>query len=136
LPINESKLFYILVQRATVVSGTGAPPFTADIGIAANRRVRVGDGQRRIQMQANISDLGDLRTYGALRAIDAQGLVAAPLWDPAMKEGQEIDLPDFSQAPSPRTIAPGQPGELVLLRPANDPSKPASRYVVDIILRY
>ena len=136
LPFNESKLFYILVQRATVVSGTGAPPFTADIGIGANRRVRVADGQRRIQIQSNIADLGDLRTYGALRTIDAQGRVAAPLWDPEIKEGQEVDLPDFSQAPSARTIATGQSGEIVLLRPANDPAKPASRYVVDTILKH
>ena len=136
LPMNESRLFYILVQQATVVSGTGVPPFTADIGIAGNRRVRTGDGERRIQMQANIADLGDLRTYGALRTIDARGRVAAPLWDPSLKEGDEVDLPDFSKSPSARAIATGQSGEIVLLRPANDPAKPASRYVVDIILRY
>ena len=136
LPMNESRLFYILVQQATVVSGTGVPPFTADIGIAGNRRVRTGDGERRIQMQANIADLGDLRTYGALRTIDARGRVAAPLWDPSLKEGDEVDLPDFSKSPSARTIATGQSGEIVLLRSANDPAKPASRYVVDTILRY
>ena len=136
LPMNESRLFYVLVQQATVVPGTGVPPFTADIGIAANRRVRSIEGQRRIQLQANISDLGDLRTYGALRTIDARGLVAAPLWDPAMQEGQEVDLPDFSRAPSARIISTGQAAEIVLLRPANDPSKPASRYVVDTILKY
>jgi hypothetical protein len=136
LPMNESKLFYILVQQATVVSGTGAPPFTADIGIAANRRVRAIEGERRIQMQANISDLGDLRTYGALRSIDARGRVVAPLWDPSIKEGQEIDLPDFTKTPSARTIATGQSAEILILRPANDPAKPASRYVVDTILKF
>jgi hypothetical protein len=136
LPLNESRMFYVLVKQATVVAGTGVPPFTADIGIAANRRVRSIEGQRRIQIQANISDLGDLRTYGALRTIDARGLVAAPLWDAAIKEGQEVDLPDFSKAPSTRTIWTGQPGEIVLLRPLNDPARPASRYVVDTILRY
>jgi hypothetical protein len=136
LPVNQSRLFYVLVSQATVVPGTGVPPFTADIGIAANRRVRSIEGQRRIQIQANISDLGDLRTHGALRTIDARGLVAAPLWDPAMKEGQEVDLPDFARAPSARIIATGQSGEIVLLRPLNDPSRPASRYVVDTILKY
>ena len=136
LPLNESRLFYVLVQQATVVSGSGVPPFTADIGIAANRRVRSVAGQRSIHVQASISDLGDLRTYGALRTIDGRGLVAAPLWDPAMKEGQEVDLPDFAKAPSARIIGTGQSAEIVLLRPANDPSRPASRYIVDTILKY
>src|SRR5262245_8250676 len=62
LPKNESKLFYILVKNATVLTGTGVRGFTADIGISANRRIRVVEGRRQIQMQANINDLGDLRT--------------------------------------------------------------------------
>ena len=136
LPMNESKMFYVLVQQATVLSGTGVAPFTADIGISANRRVRINDGQRQLQFQANINDLGDLRTYGGLRTIDGRGLVAAPLWDPALKEGQEIDLPDFSKTPSARIIAPGQPGEIVLLRPLTDPSRPGPRYLIDTILKY
>ena len=44
LPMNESREFYVLVQNATVINGAGVPPFIADIGIAASRRVR--DGQR------------------------------------------------------------------------------------------
>ena len=136
LPMNESKLFAVLVKDATVLNGTGVPGFRADIGINVNRRVRTGDGKRQIVMQANISDLGDLRTYGALRTIDAHNLVAAPLWDAALQEGQEIDLPDWSRAPAGRTIAPSQPGEIVLLRPLGDPARPASRFVVDTILKY
>ena len=136
LPLNESRLFYILVQQATVISGTGVPRFTADIGIAANRRIRAAEGERRIQLQANISDLGDLRTYGALRTIDGRGRVAAPLWDPSLREGQEVDLPDFARSPSQRTIATGQPAEIVLLRSLNDATQPAARYVVETILRY
>jgi hypothetical protein len=136
LPMNETRMFYILVKDATILSGTGVPPFKADIGIAANRRVRTGDGQRQLTIQANINDLGDLRTHGALRTIDARGLMAAPLWDASLKEGQEVDVPDWSKAPSIRAIAPGQPGEIVLLRPVNDPSRPASRYVVETILKY
>jgi hypothetical protein len=136
LPMNETRMFYILVKDATVLSGTGVPPFKADIGIAANRRVRTGDGQRQLTVQASINDVGDLRTYGALRTIDARGLMAAPLWDPALKEGQEVDVPDWSKAPAIRSVAPGQPGEIVLLRPLNDPSRPASRYVIETILKY
>ena len=136
LPMNESRLFAVLVKDATVLNGTGVPGFRADIGINVNRRVRSGDGARQIVMQPNISDLGDLRTYGGLRTIDARNLVAAPLWDSSLKEGQEIDLPDWSRAPSSRIIAPSQPGEIVLLRPVGDPGRPASRFVVDTILKY
>jgi hypothetical protein len=87
-------------------------------------------------MQASIRDLGDLRTYGGLRTIDARGLVAAPLWDPALKEGQEVALPDFAKAPSARVIGPGQSAEIVLLRPLTDPSRSAPRYAIDTILKY
>jgi hypothetical protein len=136
LPMNESKGFYILVKGATILSGTGIRAFTADIGISANRRVRPVEGRRQIQLQTSIADLGDLRTYGALRTIDGSGLMAAPLWDPSLKEGQEVDLPDWSKQPSARTIAPGQSAEIVLMRPLADPSRPASRYVIQTILKY
>jgi hypothetical protein len=135
LPMNESKGFYILVKNATVLPGTGVRAFKADIGISANRRVRTVEGRRQIQLQASINDLGDLRTHGALRTIDATGLIAAPLWDPSLKEGQEVDLPDWTTQPSARIIATGQSAEIVLLRPLAEPSR-SSRYVVDTILKY
>src|SRR4051812_38283496 len=128
LPTNESRGFYILVKNATVVPGTGVKAFHADVGIAGNRRVRTVAGQRQIFMQTSIGDLGDLRTYTGLRVIDADGLVAAPLWNEELKEDQEVDLPDFSGQPAAHVIAPGQPAEIVLLRPLNDPWRPASRY--------
>ena len=136
LPMNESKLFYILVKNATVVSGSGVRPFLADIGIQANRRVRTLDGKRQIALQASISDMGDLRTMGALRTIDAQGQIAAPLWDASLKEGQEVELPDWSKVPQARTIATGQSAEIVLLRPVTDSARPSARFVVDTILKY
>jgi hypothetical protein len=136
LPMNETKELFVLVKNATILPGTGVRAFTGDIGISANRRVRTIDGRRQIQIQANIVDLGDLRTYGALRTIDGTGLVAAPLWDPSLKEDQEVDLPDWSKQPSARVIATGQPGEIVLMRPLGDPSRPASRYVIQTILKY
>jgi hypothetical protein len=83
LPKNESKEFYVLVKNATVLSGTGVPPFTADIGINVRRTVRTVDGRRKLDLQGTINDLGDLRTSGGLRVIDATGLIAAPLWDNA-----------------------------------------------------
>jgi hypothetical protein len=136
LPKNESKEFYVLVNHATVLAGTGVPAFTADIGITVSRRVATIDGRRQIEMQSKIGDLGDLRTSGALRTIDASGLVAAPLWDASLKEDQEVDVPDWKTRPSARVISPGQPGEIVLMRPLGDSSRPASRYVIQTVLRY
>jgi hypothetical protein len=136
LPKNESKEFYVLVRNATVLTGTGVPPFTGDIGITVRRSVRMVDGRRTLEMQGTITDLGDLRTSGGLRVVDATGLIAAPLWDPSLKEDQEIDLPNWSKTPSARVIAPMQSGEIVLLRPVADPSRPASRYVIQTILKY
>jgi hypothetical protein len=136
LPMNESKMLYILVKSATVVPGTGVKPFLADIGIQVNRRVRTVDGKRQISMQGSINDLGDLRTLGAMRTIDAQGRIAAPLWDASLKEGQEVELPDWSTVPPGRTIATGQSAEIVLLRPVTGPPRPSARYVVDTILKY
>jgi len=60
LPINETDLFYLLVRNATVIPGTGVAPFTADIGIVANRGVRATDGKRETRLSARIEDLGDL----------------------------------------------------------------------------
>ncbi len=131
LPTNESKMMYLLVRNATVHTGTGVPPFLADVGITATRGIRVVAGRRELQLHAVIEDLGDLRTLGALRTIDGSGMVAAPLFDTSLVEGQEIELPDWSRQPSARTIAPGQPGEIALLKP----SAP-NRYRVETILRY
>jgi hypothetical protein len=119
-----------------VIAGTGVPAFTADIGINVRRTVRTVDGRRKLEMQGTINDLGDLRTNGALRTINADGLFAAPLWDASLKEDQVVDVPDWTQKPSARVIAPMQSGEIVLMRPLGDPSRPASRYVIQTILRY
>jgi hypothetical protein len=129
LPVNESRLLTVLVSNATVVNGAGVPPFTADIGINVNRRVRIVDGKRTLVRIGTIDDLGDLRTDGAMRTIDATGLVVAPLYDPAVQEGQEITLPDWASRPSGPTIATGQPGALLFLRPLD-----GGRYRVQMIL--
>ena len=62
--------------------------------------------------------------------------MAAPLWDTSLKEDQEVDLPDWAKQPSARVIATGQPGEIVLMRPPGEPSRPPSRYVIQTILKY
>jgi hypothetical protein len=129
LPINETDLFYLLVRNATVVTGTGVAPFTADIGIVANRAVRTTDGRREQRLSARIEDLGDLHNQGALESIDAAGMLVAPLWDAAMKAGDVVALPDFAARRAPRIIAPGEPAELVILR------KDGDRYRVERVIK-
>ena len=130
LPINETDLFYVLVRNATVIPGTGVAPFTADIGIVASRGVRTEGGRRETRLTARIEDLGDLSVMGALESIDAAGLFVAPLWDPAVKAGDLVTLPDFAARRAPRVIAPGEPAELVVLR------QEGARYRVERVVRY
>jgi hypothetical protein len=130
LPINETDLFFLLVRNATVVPGTGVAPFTADVGIVANRAVRTADGARTTRFAARIEDLGDLHTMHALESIDATGLTVAPLWDPGLKAGDEVTLPDFAKQRAPRVIAQGEPAELVLLKPQG------GKYIVQRIVKY
>ena len=130
LPVNESRAFYVLVKNATVISGSGIPPFTADIGIGASRRVRTIDGRRDLQISMNIDDLGDLRTSGALRTIDATGMTVIPAVDDSLKQGQIVDLPQWKSTMS-SAIAVGRPARLAILKPAAEPGK----FVVDVLLR-
>ena len=129
--MNESRQLYILVKNASVISGTGIPPFIADIGIAANRRVR--DGRR------NAAD-ADLRPpsttsaicgrYGALRTIEATGMTVVPLASDAVDAGQIVDLPEWKNKHD-ATIGVGQPARLALLKPAAEPGK----YQVELVLK-
>ncbi|HWP99312.1 MAG TPA: M14 family metallopeptidase [Vicinamibacterales bacterium] len=118
LPLNEGRLFYLLVRGATVVNGAGIPPFVADIGISATRRVRVAGGRRELVVPLTIEDLGDLRVNGALETIDAEGLTVAPLFDRRLAPGAIVALPDWRARPARRRIAVGQRADLVLLAPA------------------
>jgi hypothetical protein len=127
LPMNASGLLYILVKNGTVITGAGIQPFVADIGISANRRVRSNDGKREIQVSMNVNDMGDLRTSGALRVIDASGLTVVP--DEDYKLGASIDLPDWrGKVRAPIVI--GQPPRIALLRALDD-----GRYRVEHLLR-
>lgn len=127
LPMNDSGLLYIAVRNATVINGAGVAPFIADIGITGNRRVRTVAGRREVHVSQNISDMGDLRTSGALREIDATGMTAVP--DTGYEVGATVDLPDW-QNRSEATITTGQPPRIALLRPAA-----GGRYRVDLIVR-
>jgi hypothetical protein len=116
LPENGSRLLHTLVQNASVVTGAGVAPFTADIGIAASRQVRDVNGARTLSWNARIEDIGDLRIYGALETIDAAGLVAAPMLSTVPRVGDEVSLPDWS-AWKGDTLSIGEPGALLLLEP-------------------
>jgi len=131
LPVNEpDELFYLLIRNATVIPGNSVPPFTADVGIVANRLVRPAGDTREMRMVARIEDLGDLHTKSGLESIDATGLSVAPMWDPALEEGDVVSLPDFSVQRAPRLLAPGEPAELVVLRPQGQ------QYRVVRVVRY
>jgi hypothetical protein len=130
LPMNESRGFYVLIRNSTVISGAGVPPFIADIGLVANRRVREVQGRRELQLTMSIEDIGDLRTSGSLTTIDATGLTVIPLVDDSLETGAVVDLPEWRSNQS-STIAVGQPGRLAVLRPAPEPGK----YVVEAVLK-
>ena len=127
LPMNESKELYLVVTNATVINGAGIKPYAADIGVLATRRVHVADGRRELQLTSTIDDMGDLRTSGALRTVDATGLFAVP--DTGYTEGAMVDLPDWRMK-GDVTIAVGQPLRIALLRAAD-----AGKYRVDMLLR-
>jgi len=130
LPVNESGELYVLVKNGTVITGTGVPPFVADIGIVANRRVMEADGVRQIQVVSTVDDLGDLRTLGALRIIDATGMTVVPLSSDSVEAGQIVDLPEW-KAQQSATIAVGQAARLMLLESAPQPGK----YRVALVLK-
>jgi hypothetical protein len=130
LPLNDSRGFTVLVRNATVIAGSGVPPFTADIGINATRRVRATDGRRELQTSLGIDDLGDLRTSSGWRTIDATGLTVIPVTGDGIDAGQVVDLPEW-RAQTRTTIAVGQPASLAILKPAAEPGK----FVVDVVLR-
>lgn len=122
LPLNESRLLYVLVKNANVINGAGVPPFLADVGITANRRVRLNDGRRELQTSLSIDDLGDLRKSGAVRTIDATGMTVVPVIDDSLEQGAVVDLPEWKNK-SAVTVAVGQAARLAILKPALEPGK-------------
>ncbi len=100
LPVNESAELYVIVKNGTVISGAGVPPYIADIGIVASRRIRDVNGKREMQLMTTIDDMGDLRTLGALRTIDATGMTIVPLVSETMEAGQIVDLPEWKTVQS------------------------------------
>jgi hypothetical protein len=113
-----------------VINGAGIPPFTADIGVIATRRVTVAEGKRELQMAMTIDDMGDLSTMGALRTIEATGMTAIPLTDDKLEAGQVVDLPEWKTTTA-TPIAVGQPARIAILKRAPQ----AGKFVVEAVLR-
>jgi hypothetical protein len=130
LPVNEARMFYIVIRNATVINGAGVPPFVADIGLGASRRVRGAKGRREVQIAVTIDDMGDLRTSGGLTTIDATGMTVVPLRDDNLEEGRVVDLPEW-RSKQQATIAVGEPARLAVLKPAAEPGK----YVVSGVVK-
>jgi hypothetical protein len=130
LPVNESRQLFVAIRNASVINGAGVPPFTADIGIVATRRVVEVDGVRQLQQSTTVDDIGDLRTLGALRTIDATGMTVVPLMSDALEAGRIVDLPEW-KTKQPATIAVGQPARLAILKPAAEPGK----FEVELVLK-
>jgi hypothetical protein len=128
LPMNDSMLLHTIVSNALIVTGTGVAPFKGDIGISASRAIRGGSGRRSLGFSARIDDLGDLRVYGALQRIDAEGLVAAPIRRAGLRVGDAISLErQPSKGPS---LAVGEPAAIALLK-----RQESGKYRVERIVR-
>jgi hypothetical protein len=106
-------LLHTIVSNALIAPGTGVAPFKGDIGIAASRTIRTVSDRPSLGFSAKIEDLGDLRVYGALQRIDANGLVAAPLRHDKLKVGDAITLESHGRGP---TLAVGEPAAVALMK--------------------
>jgi len=118
LPLNESRLFAVIVKNATIVPGTGVAPFLGDVGIVTTRAVRSDGASRYVELTSRIEDLGDLRVYGAMAPIDATGLTVAPAFDAKARVGDRVKLPEWKGWKGD-AIAIGEPSNLFLMRPAD-----------------
>jgi hypothetical protein len=131
LPMNDSAVFFQLIRNASIVTGSGIAPFRGDVGIVANRTIEEADGRLEIHQTLRIDDLGDLRVFGALETIDAEGETIAPLYDQTLRTGDETTLPDWSVRKTGGLLAPGEPADLVLLKPLGK----AGAYRVERVIR-
>ncbi|WP_363317293.1 amidohydrolase family protein [Cupriavidus sp.] len=73
----------IIIENGTVIDGTGAPRYQADIGIAGNR----------------IAEIGDLKASTASLRVDAKGLVVSPGFIDAHAHDDRMLLSDAEMRP-------------------------------------
>ena len=108
------KNFDLLIRHATVIDGTGAPRYTADIGITGDRIVKIGE----------------LSAFSAKNEIDLGGRVAAPGFIDAHTHDDRMMLSDPEMTPKisqgVTTIIGGNCGVSLapMPRPIPDPVTP------------
>ena len=89
-PMNDEKLFTVIVKNATIVAGTGVAPFIGDIALGSNRVVKTdAKGVRQAVQSLRVDDLGDMRVFSALETVDATGLFAVV--NRGWKEGDAVE---------------------------------------------
>ncbi len=117
LPINDDKLFTVIVRNASIVPGTGVVPFTGDIAFSSSRVVKPdAKGAQQAFQALRVEDLGDMRVYSALETIDATGLFA--VMSRGWKEGDTVQIADWKAWKSEKPLAVGAGSDVALLRPA------------------
>ena len=131
LQINEDMLLYALITNATVVQGTGVPPFIGDIGLTITRSFRDGRRDQPLQVRGSIEDIGDLRVFGALETIDATGKSVAPLRT-GIALGDEIELPGTLDRDRDAVLLPGRPAALMILGAGAQPGRYRVERIIDL----
>ena len=74
--------------------------------------------------------MGDLRTFGAMRTIDATGKTIVPIADDKVAEGQIVDLPEW-RTKAAAGIAVGMPAKFAVLKPAPE----AGKFEVEMVFK-
>ncbi len=117
LPINDDKLFTVIVKNASIVPGTGVAPFSGDIAFSSSRVVKPdAKGVQQAFQALRVEDLGDMRVYSALETIDATGLFA--VMDRGWKEGDAIQISDWKAWKAEKPLAVGANADVALLSPS------------------
>jgi hypothetical protein len=129
LPVNDDKLFTVIVRNASIVPGTGVAPFTGDLAFSSSRVVKPdAKGVLRAFQTLRMEDLGDMRVFSALETIDGTGLFA--VMNRAWKEGDTVQISDWKAWKSEKPLAVGANTDVALLSPGG-----AGTYTVVRIIR-
>jgi hypothetical protein len=116
LPINDEKLFTVIVKNASIVPGTGIAPFTGDLAFSSSRVVKPdAKGVLQAFQTLKVDDLGDMRVFTALETIDATGQFA--VMNRGWKEGDTVQIADWKAWKSDKPLAVGANTDVALLSP-------------------
>jgi hypothetical protein len=118
LPRNESDVFTVLVRHARIVLGNGVAPFSGDVGLSSTRVVRAKPGGRELFQAFRVDDLGDLRVFGSVESVEAEGLCLVP--SQGWTEGATVTVPDWRSFKADRPLGVGASLPIALLTPAGE----------------